>query len=70
MDEPLPWSTWHHLKTGGLYTVLCVATCSTNGHGDKTERSVVYLSHTKHRIWYRELSQFMDGRFERVDPST
>lgn len=56
-------SVWRHRK-GGTYVVLGVATCSTNGERDNVERSVMYMS-TQHRtIRYREISEFMDGRFD------
>lgn len=64
--EPTPYSTWRHLKTGSTYTVLGVAECSTNGPLENTERAVIYVSHTRQELWYRELSEFMDGRFEQV----
>lgn len=60
--EPKPYSVWRHYK-GGLYVVLCVATCSTNGHRDGVEKSVVYHSLKYGHVRYRELSEFMDGRF-------
>lgn len=60
-DRPLPFSTWRHVKTGSTYTVLGVALCSTNDR--PPEESVVYVSHTYQAMRYRELSEFMDGRF-------
>jgi hypothetical protein len=36
--ELVPYSTWFHSKTGGTYTVLGVATCSTNGDRENVER--------------------------------
>jgi hypothetical protein len=55
---------WKHVKTGGLYHVICVATCSTNGERDMKEKSVLYFSMKSGRYFYRELSEFLDGRFE------
>lgn len=66
----LPWpvmTPWVHPKTGGLYLVLGVATCSTNGDREDVERSVVYWSFAHRSLRYRELSEFMDGRFEEYD---
>ncbi len=62
--EELPHnSLWRHPKTGGLFFVLDVATCSTNGDRENVERSVVYWSFARRAWRYRELSEFMDGRF-------
>lgn len=64
IDRPPPFSTWRHVKTGSTYTVLCVALCSTNDR--PPEESVVYISHDYQEPRYRELKEFMDGRFVRV----
>lgn len=61
-----PWTTWRHVATDSLYTIIGVATCSTNGDREGTERSVVYLSHEKQILHYREISEFLDGRFEKA----
>lgn len=63
-DYITPYSTWKHLRTGSFYTVLGVAQCSTNGN--ENEISVVYISHKYQALRYREISEFMDGRFEMV----
>lgn len=65
-----PWpalTPWTHPKTGGLYLVLGVARCSTNGPREGVEKSVVYWSFAKRHLCYREYSEFMDGRFEEYD---
>ncbi len=59
--NPEPYTTWRHLKTNSTYTVLGTAICSTNGN--EGEQAVIYVSHTTGVLHYRELSQFMDGRF-------
>jgi hypothetical protein len=59
----VPWSTWKHIATGSAYTVVGIAVCSTNGERENEERSVVYVSHTHGVLRYRELSEFLDGRF-------
>ena len=63
-DYLTPYNTWRHIKTGSTYTALGIARCATNGKED--ELSVIYVSHTKQELHYRELSEFMDGRFELV----
>jgi len=65
MNEPSPYSVWKHRK-GGLYVVIGVATCSTNGDRDGVEKSVVYHSVHYDKLRYRELSEFLDGRFTQV----
>lgn len=64
--NPEPYSIWYHLKTQSTYTVLGTAICSTNGDREDVEQSVVYLSHTSGDLRYRELSEFLDGRFEQI----
>lgn len=67
----VPLSTWRHFK-GGTYTVLGIASCSDNGPDEGNRRSVVYFSHKYQELRYREVSQFLDGRFvpvqKGVDP--
>lgn len=63
VDRPEPYSTWRHVKTGSTYTVIGVALCSTNDQ--EPEESVIYVSHTYQTLRYRELKEFMDGRFVR-----
>jgi hypothetical protein len=65
----VPYSTWFHPKTGGTYTVLGLATCSTNGERENVERSVVYFSHKYQQLRYREVGEFLDGRFKPVPRS-
>jgi hypothetical protein len=64
MTEPKPYSTWLHIKGASTYTVLGVSKCSTNGN--ESERAVIYISHTYGVLHHRELSEFMDGRFEEI----
>jgi hypothetical protein len=59
-----PLSTWRHARTGSTYTVLGVSESSTNGEEGK--RVVVYVSHTYQQLRHRDLSEFLDGRFEPV----
>lgn len=53
---------WRHVRTGGLYHVLGVARCSTNG-GREGEASVVYFSVDYQALRYRDAAEFLDGRF-------
>jgi hypothetical protein len=61
-----PLSEWKHVK-GGVYIVLGVALCSTNGERDGKEESVVYWSKKYKALRERELSQFLSGRFIPID---
>jgi hypothetical protein len=58
-----PLSLWRHVETGSLYVVVGLALCSTNGPRDRVERSVVYHSLTYEGLRYREMDEFLDGRF-------
>ncbi len=59
---------WRHVKTDGLYVMLGVARCSTNGEREGKEESVVYYSLTHQHLYYREIGEFLDGRFQPVQP--
>lgn len=61
-----PFSTWKHLGTNSYYTVIGIALCSTNGDREYKEQSVVYISHTHQHLCYREISEFLDGRFHPI----
>lgn len=62
--ENLPANpVWRHVKTGGLYHVLGVARCSTNGERDGKEGSVIYFGVSSQTLFYREVGEFLDGRF-------
>ncbi len=62
-----PLSQWLHHKTGGKYIVVGIAECSTNGPREHAERSVVYWSCERQALRYREVSEFLDGRFVLLD---
>lgn len=58
---PLSSEIYRHVKTGGLYRVLCIASVEAT-----LELVVVYQSEQDGRCWTRPLDEFMDGRFEVV----
>ena len=64
-DNPV----WRHVASDSLYHVLGVAKCSTNGERDGKEQSVVYFSMGYQSLRYREVSEFLDGRFVPEPPS-
>lgn len=61
---------WTHKKRGGVYHVLGISTCSTNGPRDSQEEVVVYFSMTYQKLRHRDVEQFLDGRFEPILPET
>lgn len=51
---------WRHVKTGGLYAVICEAVREHD-----LEPLTVYKSvNGDNRVWARPSAEFMDGRFE------
>lgn len=58
---------WRHVKTGGLYHVVGTAVCSTNG--SEGAECVVYFSMTYQAWRYREIGEFLDGRFVPEPPA-
>jgi hypothetical protein len=60
MMTPIAGDYYRHVKSGGNYTVICVAL------EEATEKPVViYQSQQDHRIWSRPMEDFMDGRFKK-----
>lgn len=52
-------STFRHVKTGGLYKIVRIATLESN-----LETMVVYESLSDGKTWVRPYVEFMDGRFK------
>lgn len=63
-SELTPYSVWRHVASDSLYVFIGVGMCSTNGERDHVEESVIYVSITHQHLCYREIGQFLDGRFE------
>jgi hypothetical protein len=63
LDDLRRTPVWRHVATDSLYHVLGVARCSTNGDRDGKEWSVVYFSLSYQSWRYREVGEFLDGRF-------
>lgn len=55
LDNAPLWTVWVHRK-GGIYTVV-------SHHG----RNIIYVSHDTRRIWYRDVLEYLDGRFTKID---
>ena len=54
-----PNSTIRHLKTGGLYRVVCLARIEAN-----LQAAYTYESLQTHDFWIRSQIEMEDGRFE------
>ena len=63
-DDLRTCPVWRHVKTNSLYHVMGIARCSTNGDREGRERSVIYFSVARQTLNYREIEEFLDGRFE------
>jgi hypothetical protein len=50
-----------HIKSGGVYWVVCLAT-----HSETQEELVVYRKDKSGETWVRPLNMFIDGRFELI----
>ncbi len=64
-DDLAPLSVWKHRK-GGIYVVLGLSICSTNGPLEGQERVVVYRSVKYGHLRHRAAEEFLDGRFQKV----
>ncbi len=67
-DDLRLYPIWKHVKTGGMYHILGVGICRTNGEQDGNEVSVFYFSMNHQTLNYRKINEFLDGRFEPVVP--
>ena len=55
---------WRHIKSGGVY--LTVGSCRL----EKTGQPAVLYRHPEPEnstVWARDMDEFLDGRFERVN---
>jgi hypothetical protein len=62
------YPVWRHVKQGGLYNIMGLALCATNGPDEHKEWAVVYFSMDHQGMRYRRLAEFLDGRFVPVPP--
>lgn len=60
---------WRHKKRGTTYQEVGVASLqvATKGHLSEGAHLVIYRDDDG-RLWAREVSEFEDGRFEKVQP--
>jgi hypothetical protein len=63
LEEPAIGSLWRHVKRGSTYTVRCMCIVEA-----AMVTSVCYQSTGDGTSWVRPLSEFMDGRFEKLEP--
>ena len=70
MNTPAFGELFIHLKTGSMYRVHGISTCSTNG-AEEGKQVVVYQKFVDYamgnhnNIFHRSLEEFCDGRFEK-----
>jgi hypothetical protein len=66
-SELVPGSHWKHLKGGGVYEIVGVSFCATNGE-EEGNMVVVYKPTYQSKIWlfHRSVAQFLDGRFQPI----
>lgn len=60
-----PWPQWRHKKRGTTYTEMGRARLQVDGPLDMAD-VVIYQSNTDGSMWVRPVTEFEDGRFERV----
>lgn len=63
-----PGAKFRHLKRGTTYTVVGLATLQTQAPAGDEAELVIYVSQDG-TLWARPSSEFLDGRFEELNPS-
>jgi hypothetical protein len=58
--------TWRHKKRGTVYTEVGTAVLQSAAPIGDSERLMIYRGEDG-QLWARPFSEFMDGRFERID---
>lgn len=64
---------WRHLKRGGIYEILSIATGQGGDIEDKDVVVYVRVNGSQMEtgaVWARRMDEFLDGRFELVPKST
>jgi hypothetical protein len=70
MTNEIPWKPTHfHVKSGGIYQLLAVASDEVNPE----KKKAVYRSspsnpkiENRNRLWVRDYEEFIDGRFQQI----
>lgn len=71
MDDFLaPGRMWKHKKNGHTYRIVCEAVIEQNLAPVVVYcRSGLYPPKTEYECWVRPREEFLDGRFEYIQPS-
>lgn len=66
-DTPSRDQIWLHRKSGGRYVIVGIAIPATNGR-ERDEVDVVYARQEPEvgMLFTRKLTEFVDGRFQRI----
>ncbi len=68
MDTDWQGTRWRHRKTHGQYIVLRLVTIQDSARTERdNQTAVVYASIDGGEAYVRDLREFMDGRFARID---
>lgn len=62
VEQPAIGSRWRHLKRGSTYRVLDTGVIEAT-----LTACVIYTADADGTTWVRPLSEFMDGRFVKID---
>lgn len=60
VDFPSISNLWRHIKTGGVYVVMCPAVIET----DAVPAVAYAIANGDGTVWVRPVTEFLDGRFE------
>lgn len=62
---------YRHKRRGSTYRVIALATLQTERQSDylpDMTDMVIYQSEADDSVWARKSQEFLDGRFERIEP--
>lgn len=59
--KPIEGSRWRHIKSGREYEIICICRIEHN-----FAPAYLYKGECG-TLWVREMDEFLDGRFERIE---